>query len=52
LIDDMIKKVEDKIGKKEADIATAKLRNYKSGGDAFSQGEVSEEMNVMLRLLT
>jgi hypothetical protein len=52
LIDDMVDRVEEKIGKEEADIATEKLRKYKGGGDMFSQGEVASEMNVLLRLLT
>lgn len=52
LMDDMISRVEDKIGAEDADIATAKLRNFRSGGDAFSQSEVSSEMSTMLRLLT
>jgi hypothetical protein len=52
LMDDMIQKVEDKIGKEDADIATEKLRSYKSGSDMFSQSEVSSEMSTLLRLLT
>jgi hypothetical protein len=48
----MITRVEGKIGKKEADIATAKLRSYKSGADVFSQSEISSEMATLLRLLT
>lgn len=52
LVDDMITRVEGKIGKKEADIATAKLRSYKSGADVFSQSEISSEMATLLRLLT
>lgn len=52
LMDDMISKVEKKIGKKEADEATAVLKSYKSGGDVFSQSEVSSQMSKMLRLLT
>jgi hypothetical protein len=52
LIDDMVAKVEQKIGKEDADIATEALRKYKSGGDAFSQSEVSSEMSTLLRLLT
>lgn len=52
LMDDMISRVEQKIGKKDADIATAKLRSYKSGGDLFSQSEISSEMSTLLRLLT
>jgi hypothetical protein len=52
LVDDMMQKVEDKIGKEDADIATQSLRAYKSGGDVYSQGEVSSEMSKLLRLLT
>lgn len=52
LIEDMIKRVEDKIGKEDAGEATKKLKSYMSGGDAFSQGEVSSEVSTMLRLLT
>ena len=52
LMDDMMERVEKKIGKKDADIATKKLRSYQSGGDVFSQSEVSSEMSTMLRLLT
>lgn len=52
LIDDMIDRVEQKIGKEDADVATEKLRKYKAGGDMFSQSEVSSEMSTMLRLLT
>jgi hypothetical protein len=52
LIDDMITKVEAKIGKEDADEATQSLRSYKSGSDVYSQGEVSSEMSKLLRLLT
>ena len=52
LIDDMMTRVEAKIGKEDADEATQSLRNYKSGGDVYSQGEVSSEMSKLLRLLT
>lgn len=52
LIEDMMSKVEEKIGKEDADEATARLRSFKSGGDMFSQAEVSSEMSTMLRLLT
>lgn len=52
LIDDMITKVEDKIGKEDADVATSALRAYKAGGDMYSQGEVSSQMSKLLRLLT
>ena len=52
LMDDMIEKVEAKIGKEDADIATEKLRAFKSGSEVFSQGEISSQMNKLLRLLT
>jgi len=52
LIDDMITKVEAKIGKEDADEATKSLRSYKSGSDVYSQSEVSSEMSKLLRLLT
>jgi hypothetical protein len=52
LMDDMITRVEDKIGKEDADIATEALRSFKSGSDVFSQGEISSQMSKLLRLLT
>jgi hypothetical protein len=52
LTEDMIKKVEAKIGKKDADIATADLRGFMSGSDLYSQSEVSSQLNKLLRLLT
>jgi hypothetical protein len=52
LIDDMVTRVEDKIGKKDADIATAELRSFKSGADVYSQSEISSKMATLLRLLT
>lgn len=52
LIDDMMTKVEKKIGKKEAAEATKEMRTYKNGSDMFSQSEVSSSMSKMLRLLT
>ena len=52
LIDDMISRVESKIGKDEADEATKGLKSFMSGGDYFSQSEVSSEMSKLLRLLT
>jgi hypothetical protein len=52
LIEDMITRVEDKIGKEDADVATAELRSFKSGGDVYSQSEVSSQMSKLLRLLT
>jgi hypothetical protein len=52
LIEGMIDRVESKIGKEDADIATQKLKSYMSGADVFSQGEVQSEMSKLLRLLT
>jgi DNA-binding ferritin-like protein len=52
LIKDMMEKVEDKIGKEDAKAANEKLASFISGSDVFSQGEISAEMNKLLRLLT
>jgi DNA-binding ferritin-like protein len=52
LMEDMIAKVEAKIGKEDAAEATTKLKSFMSGADVFSQGEISSEMNKLLRLLT
>ena len=52
LIDDMISRVEKKIGKDEADEATTGLKSFMSGGDYYTQSEISSEMSKLLRLLT
>jgi hypothetical protein len=52
LIDQMITRVEAKIGKEDADIATADLKSYMSGADFYSQSEVQSQMSKLLRLLT
>lgn len=52
LMDDMMTKVEAKIGKKDAEIANAELKAFKSGSDVYSQGEISAQMSKLLRLLT
>lgn len=52
LMKDLVKRVHDKIGNKEGQQATAKLRSFMSGGDMFSQSEISREMSRFLRLLT
>jgi DNA-binding ferritin-like protein len=52
LMDDMIAKVEAKIGKDDAKVATENLEKFRSGSEVFSQGEISSEMNKLLRLLT
>jgi hypothetical protein len=48
----LISRVEEKIGKEDADIATKELRGFMSGSDVYSQSEISSQMNRMLRLLT
>lgn len=52
LTKDMMKRVEERIGKKEADQATAGLRSYISGGRLMTQSNISTELSTMLRLLT
>ena len=52
LMEDLMERVEEKIGKEDADVATSKLQSYRSGSDVFSQSEVSSEMSTLLRLLT
>jgi hypothetical protein len=52
LTESLIERVEAKIGKEDADIATEKLRNFMTGSDLFNQAEISSELNRMLRLLT
>lgn len=52
LVDDMITRVEKKIGKEDAADAVEPLKKFRSGSHMFSQSEISEHMNVLLRLLT
>jgi hypothetical protein len=52
LMNNMIDRVEKKIGKKDGDIATHDLKSYISGADVYSQGEIQSQMNKLLRLLT
>ena len=52
LVDDFIQRVEDKIGVEDAKSAVAPLKAFRSGSDTLSQSEISEHMNVLLRLLT
>ena len=47
----LLKKVEDKLSKEDAAEATAKLKSFMSGGDLFSQSDVSSQLNKMLHLL-
>ena len=52
LMDDMLSRVEQKIGAKDAEEATAGLKSFMSGGDYFTQQEISSELSKLLRLLT
>lgn len=52
LTESLIERVEAKIGSEDAAEATTKLRSFMSGSDLLSQGEISSELNRMLRLLT
>jgi hypothetical protein len=51
-MDDMMDRVEAKIGKDDAEIANADLAAFKSGSEVYSQGEISAQMSKLLRLLT
>jgi hypothetical protein len=52
LMTDMIDKVEAKIGKEDADVATAELKTFISGSQLYNQSEISSQMAKLLRLLT
>ena len=52
LMEDMITRVEAKIGQEDADIATRDLKTFMSGSDLYSQSEISSQMSKLLRLLT
>jgi hypothetical protein len=52
LMEKMITRVEDKIGKKDADIATQGMKDFMSGQEVYSQSEISSQMSKLLRLLT
>ena len=52
LMEDMIDKVEQKIGMKDANEATADLKRFMSGADYYNQSEISSQMSKLLRLLT
>jgi hypothetical protein len=48
----MITRVENKIGQKDADIATKGMKDFMSGQEVYSQSEISSQMSKLLRLLT
>ena len=52
LMETMVERVEKKIGKKDANIATKELQSFMSGSDLYSQADISSQMARMLRLLT
>jgi hypothetical protein len=52
LMEDMIDRVEKKIGKDDAAEVTAGLKGFLSGSDVYSQSDISSQMAKMLRLLT
>ena len=52
LMEDMITKVEAKIGKEDADVATQDLKKFISGSELYNQSEISSQMAKLLRLLT
>jgi hypothetical protein len=52
LIDDMILRVEAKIGQEDADVATQEIKSFMSGSELYSQSEISGQMSKLLRLLT
>jgi hypothetical protein len=45
-------RVEEKIGADDTEEATTGLRSFMSGGDYFTQQEISSELSKLLRLLT
>lgn len=52
LMEDMITRVEAKIGQEDADEATADLKKFISGSELYNQSEISSQMAKLLRLLT
>jgi hypothetical protein len=52
LMKTMVERVEKKIGKKDANIATKEIKGFMSGSDLYSQSDISSQMARMLRLLT
>ena len=52
LVEDMMKKVEAKIGKEDAAVANRELKDFKSGLEVYNQSEISSQLSKLLRLLT
>jgi len=52
LMENMIDRVEAKIGSEDANVATKNLQKFISGNEVFNQSEISSEMAKLLRLLT
>lgn len=51
LIQDLLSRVTDKIGDKEATKVTSALRGFMSGADLFNQSEVTAELSRLLSIL-
>jgi hypothetical protein len=51
-MEDMITRVEAKIGQEDADVATEDLKKFISGSELYNQSEISSQMAKLLRLLT
>jgi hypothetical protein len=52
LMEDMIDRVHDRLEGEDGPEATAALRGFMSGGDYYSQADISSQMSKLLRLLT
>ena len=52
LINNMVKRVEEKIGQKDADEVTHDLKDYELGANLYSERDVQSQMSTLLRLLT
>ena len=52
LIEDMMKRVEDKIGDEEGAVAVETMKKFMTGSTVMGQSDISSEMNKLLRLLT
>ena len=52
LMDNMVSRVEEKLGTEDAAKATESVKGFMSGSDLYSQSDISSQMAKMLRLLT
>jgi hypothetical protein len=51
-MENMVDRVEEKIGKDDAAEVVGGLKGFMSGSDVYSQSDISSQMATMLRLLT